>query len=626
MSLTPGSFDERLAAAMRLAQAGRMHDAAAALRAISIEALPGASPMQQLDARLRLGSAHAAVGSWDEAGVAFAAVLAAQPGALSARQALVRCHLHAGAADEALEAAVHPSLLDATKALADVLADFAAAHAFPQHVELLRARAMRHPQDYQAALALAAALHQLGRPSEALPWCVRAHALRPHERHPVEIQAAALVDRGDVEAGLALYSELLASADEGETAARHLVLMHYDPAQDNRSLFDALQAFARRHLHTFGPPFVPPRDTGARRKLRVGWLSPRFNEGPVATFLTGLLAAFDRERHRHCLIALQPASDAATARLQSSADEWFDLFGLDDMTLLQRLRALELDVLIDLAGHSTANRLAVIAQRVAPMQVSWLDWFDTTAAPAIDAWISDAWLTPDGSTQRYSEQLLRLPSGRFCYTPPADAPPATYAGDGAIAFASFNRLSKLNADVLAAWAEILRRVPESYLHLGARLLAEPATRLHVLERFAAHGITADRLVMHGQRPYADLLAAYRGVDIALDPFPFSGCTTTCDALFMGSAVVTLPGETFVSRQSASLLWRLGRGEWVARDPADYIERAVEAAADVSSSRARRESQREAVRERLCDAASQARDFADALRGSREGIRSDDTAR
>jgi hypothetical protein len=219
--------------------------------------------------------------------------------------------------------------------------------------------------------------------------------LQPREPQPIEIRAAAMIDRGEVEAGLALYRELLTQSDDRETAARHLVLMHYDPAQTNASLFTALRAFAERHLQPSGPPFSARRDANPKRALRIGWLSPRFTEGPVPAFLTGLLRAFDRSRHKHLLIALQASGDAATTRIRELADEWFDLSGLDEAALLQRLRALELDVLIDLAGHSTANRLAVVAQRVAPVQVSWLDWFDTTAAPSMDAWISDRWLTPD---------------------------------------------------------------------------------------------------------------------------------------------------------------------------------------------------------------------------------------
>ena len=567
----PASFEDRAAAALRLAQSNP-HDAIPVLRALVTEA-----PAHRL-----------------------------------LRRVLAHCHLRAGDADAALEVACHSSLLDATQELADVLSDFATANALPQRAELLRGRAERHPDDYQAALALAAALHGLGRPSEALLWCDRARTLRPLEREPIEIRAAALIDRGDAEQGLALYRELLARADDADTAARYLVLMHYDPAQDNRSLFDALRSYAERHVRSFAPPFVSSRDDDPRRTLRVGWLSPRFNAGPVASFLSGLLAAFDRTRHRHLLIALQPGRDAATTRLQSLADEWFDLSGLDDHALLRRLRALELDVVIDLAGHSTANRLAVVAQRIAPVQVCWLDWFDTTAVPAMDAWISDPWLTPEDSTQRYTERVLRLASGRFSYTPPDDPPPAAHAGDDTIVFASFNRLAKLNADVVAAWSEILKRTPESRLHLGARLLDEPGTNAHTIERFAAHGIGADRIVLNGQRSYSDLLASYRDVDIALDPFPFSGCTTTCDALFMGCAVIALAGETFVSRQSASLLWRLGRDEWVARNRDDYIERAVAAAQTVRVLRAGREALRETVRERLCDAASHAREFAEAL--------------
>ena len=572
MSTTPLPFEQRVAAALRLVQSAHPEQAIPALNSLAAEA----------------------------------------PEHVLVRHGLARCHLQLGDADSALRVALHPSLIDATVVLGGVLAEFATAGALQQHVELLRARAERHPEDYQAALTLAAALHGLGRPSEALPWAARAHALRPLEREPIEIRAAALIDRGDVEEGLALYRDLLAHSDDAETAARYLVLMHYDPAQDNARLFDALRVFTERHLRTSGPAFISSRDDDPQRTLRIGWLSPRFGIGPVASFLTGLLAAFDRNRHRHLLIALQPVRDAATLRLQALAHESFDLSGLDDRALLQRLRALELDAVIDLAGHSTANRLAVVAQRVAPVQVSWLDWFDTTAVPAMDAWISDAWLTPEESTQRYTERVLRLASGRFCYTPPHDAPPVAHAGGDAIVFASFNRLAKLNAEVVAAWSAILKRVPGSCLHLGARLLDDPATRAHTLERFAAHGV-ANRLVLHGQRTYAALLAAYRGIDIALDPFPFSGCATTCDALFMGCAVVTLPGETFVSRQSASLLWRLGQAEWVARDREDYVERVVKAAEQVVTLRAGREALREAVRARLGDAASQAREFAAVLR-------------
>jgi len=167
--------------------------------------------------------------------------------------------------------------------------------------------------------------------------------------------------------------------------------------------------------------------------------------------------------------------------------------------------------------------------------------------------------------------------------------------------------------VLDAWARILQRVPEAQLELGAHLLADAAARARTLERFAQRGIGSERLRLHATRSYADLLSAYRHVDIALDPFPFSGCTTSCDALWMGVPVVALQGETFVARQSAGLLARLGRAEWIARDTDAYIELAVRAAGNVEALRAGRDGLREQTRARLCDAQAQARDFAALLR-------------
>jgi protein O-GlcNAc transferase len=277
------------------------------------------------------------------------------------------------------------------------------------------------------------------------------------------------------------------------------------------------------------------------------------------------------------------------------------------------LRGLDLDIAIDLAGHSTSNRLAVLARRVAPLQVCWLDWFDTTAVPAMDAWISDPWLTPADSTQRYSEHLVHLPSGRFCYTPISGvAPSCAREGDGPVVFGSFNRLAKLNDTVVATWARLLNRVPSSRLILRARLLDDAGTRMRIGERFAVHGIGIERLDLAGEAPYRDLLDAYRGVDITLDPFPFSGCATTCDALWMGCPTITLPGETFVSRQSASLAWRLGHDEWAAVDRDDYVERASALAGCVGSLRQGRSALRQRVQERLCNATKHASEFADLL--------------
>lgn len=561
-------------------------------------------------ARLHHANALLAHARAKEAAAEFSAVLDARPEWLIARHGLVRSLLSTGNFEGAFVAASNVQLFDARDAFAAVLSDLATTGASTQHADLLRAYVQRHPQDIEALLALAAAAHALGRPCEALRWSERVLAMQPQARSAREISAASLIDRGDVEAGLTIYHDLLHAGD-AETAARYLVLMHYDPAQSNEGLFAAHHAFAQSHLMTRGSAFAPrPRLPSA--KLRIGWLSPRFAGGPVTTFLAGLLRHLDRSRHHHLLIDLQPTGDASSQRLHALADEVIDAGRLDDAMLLKKLRYLDLDIVIDLAGHSTSNRLAVLAERVAPVQVCWLDWFDTTATPAMDAWISDAWLTPPDSSQIYSEQLIRLASGRLCYTPVIDAPQPARADGGAVVFGSFNRLAKFNDGVVDTWAEILRRVPDAQLELRARLLGDPETLAHIGARFAARGIGIERLRLCGELPYLDLLAAYQHIDIALDPFPFSGCTTTCDALWMGCPTITLPGTTFVSRQSASLLWRLGADEWVARDLEDYVERAVTAAANIESLRRERSVLRERVVVRLCNSKEQAVEFAHTL--------------
>jgi len=587
---------------------------AAGQPALAIDAANAALAIdaEHAGARFHLGLALLGCARHDEAAAILAALIDAAPDWPAARHACAHAYLSLGERAAALACANHAVVIDNRTVLQAVLADFAAAGAIAQRIELLRAALARHPGDFACTVALASDLHLRCRPSEALHWAERALAQRPHARMPREIRATALVDRGEVEAGLAAYSQLLRDGN-AETQARHLVLMHYDPAQDNATLFQAHHDFAQRHLRSFGPGFAA-RARDPEKILRVGWLSPRLDGGPVASFLGGLLARYDRSRHRHLLIALQPAREASGRDLQALADEAVDASGLDDARLLRRLRELDLDVLVDLAGHATANRIGVVAQRVAPLQVCWLDWFDTTAVPAMDAWFSDAWLTPPDSSQRYSERLVRLDAGRFCYTPPRGSPPAERDGGGEVVFGSFNRLAKLNDAVLDAWAEILRRLPGARLELRAHHLGEAATRDHLVERFHMRGIDAARLRIHGHAPYAELLEAYRRVDVALDPFPFSGCTTTCDALWMGCPTITLPGDTFVSRQSASLLWRLGRDEWIARDRADYVERAVDAARSVDALRAGRADLRAQTLRALCDADRHAADFAARLRG------------
>jgi protein O-GlcNAc transferase len=563
---------------------------------------------------LSLGLALDAQGKADQTIAALRTALDLRPDQPLARRVLVRWLLRNGDSEFALQVARHGSVLAEEPCAQEIVGDFCAAHATRQTIVLLEKLLLLHPQNYTFIICMARSLHQMGRSSTALRWSEQARQLRPLDIEPAEMQAVTLIDRGEVEQGLEIYRELLARPDASEeSASRHLILMHYDPAENNDTLFRAHSEWARTYVRGDAAPWRARHAREPDKRLRIGWISPRFGAGPVASFLTGLLGAFERRDFDHCLISLRRNDDESSTRWRELADEWQPLHDLDDTALLQRLRACDLDIAIDLAGHSFGNRLRVIAQRVAPIQLCWLDYFDTTAVDTMDGWISDRWLTPEDSSQGYTERLLRLASGRFCYTPPPQAPQPERIGAGPPTFASFNRLAKLNDRVLAAWSRILLQVPGSTLQLGANLLDDDIARTVTLQRFARHGVAAERLQLHPKRSYAELLEAYRHVDFALDPFPFSGCTTTCDALWMGVPVIARRGSTFVASQSASLLQRMGRDDWVADDDDSYVERVVTAVTHLDAVRAGRRELRESTRKYLCDAPAQALDFASLLR-------------
>ncbi|GAP64737.1 TPR repeat-containing protein [Mizugakiibacter sediminis] len=604
-SLAPADPRAPQLRAHMLLTAGRHADSEAAARRALV--LAPHHPHAQFD----LACALQAQQRWEEAGAAAEALLAQTPMHAEARRLLARSRLMGDRADAALAAALHPSVLETPALALAVAADFAARGAREPRLALLRALAGRHPRNYAVVLSLADALHAAGYAAEALACSERAEALQPQAAKPRQMRAISLIDRGEPEAGLALYRSLV---EQGTLDAideqRYLIVAHYDPTPEPEAMYAAHLAWAERHVKPFGPPFVaaPPRG-----RLRIGWLSPRFNEGPVARFFTGLLRAFDRERHAHVLIELEAHRDACTEALEALADEVLAVHALDDAALLARLREARLDVLVDLAGHAPFSRPQVLAQRVAPLQLCWLDYFDTTGLPNIDGWIGDRWLVPPDSPQRFRERLLHLPGGRFCYTPPAFTPEARREGGGPPVFASFNRIAKLHDGVLDAWARILAALPQARLLIGAAALQDAAARDYLLGRFARRGVDASRLELRGRQSYAELLAAYRLADVALDPFPFSGCTTSCDALWMGLPVVTLPGWSAVSRQTASLAWRLGRPQWVARDADDYVARAVALGSEVETLRAQRTALRREVERRLCDAPAHAAEFAALLR-------------
>ncbi len=231
----------------------------------------------------------------------------------------------------------------------------------------------------------------------------------------------------------------------------------------------------------------------------------------------------------------------------------------------------------------------------------------------MDHLISDPWLSPPGAEKDYTEKLIRLPHGRLAYNPPPAPDPLIDAPDRR-RLVSLNRFSKVNAHVIEVWSAILEKLPEWTLLLKARGFDDDLAA-HFRSKFARHGIDPARIEMQGEGTYAEAMATYDRAGVALDPFPFSGCSTTCDALWMGVPVVTWPRETMASRQTAAWLAMAGKSEWIANDAPSYIDIAVKLANDESTRRDWRLNARDILHPAICDAERLARELADALRSA-----------
>ncbi len=388
-----------------------------------------------------------------------------------------------------------------------------------------------------------------------------------------------LLETGRLEAAAECFRQALRRRlDYAEVQSNLLYCLNYDPGVDDTALKAAHCAWDAACGPRGGTPRPHANPRQPDRRLRLGYVSPNFNQHPVGWFLVDILHRHDHQRFEVVCYDDGAPRDDVNTKLRAAADHWRETRADRCETLAERIRQDGIDILVDLAGHTAGNRLRVFAAKPAPLQVSWLGWFHTTGLAAMDAAIMDPHTVPAGEERWFSEQVIRLPHTRFAYCPPANAPPVApppARRRGHVTFGSFNNLAKVNARVVALWAAVLRAVPDSRLLLKWKTLADEGIRRDITAAFAAHGIDAGRLEMRPKTPFLDMLAEYGDMDIALDPFPFTGGLTSCEALWMGVPVLTLPGRRPVSRQSHAFLANLGlAGAFSATSPDDYVAKAA----------------------------------------------------
>ena len=429
--------------------------------------------------------------------------------------------------------------------------------------------------------ALAGLLTRDGRVDEALAWATQAVALDPDPYALVQLGSTLMQSRRLEEALDHCQRAVDLSGGRAELYPTLLLgrtYWHEEP----EPIFEAHQAFGRQLQRAQARPARAPLATGER--LRVGYVSGDFVRHSVSYFIGPLLEHHDRNRFDVTCYHNLAWGDAVTERIKSYGHRWVECEGMTDEQLRRRVVADGIHVLVDLSGHTTNSRIFMFGLGAAPVQVGYLGYPTISGVPAIDFRITDAVIDPGDMPPLESEKPLPLPRSMFCYRPdeaPAIAPPPLARGQ--VTFGSFNNIAKVTDHTLDLWAQVMNAVPGSRLLLKSSAMAQACNRRDIEAFMGQRGIAAERLDLRdwiaGKASHLEL---YNEVDIALDPYPYNGATTTCEALWMGVPVVSRRGRTHTSRMGASILGAIGRANWVAESDETYIATAVRLANDMDA--------------------------------------------
>jgi protein O-GlcNAc transferase len=519
--------------------------------------------------------------------------------------------------------AINPNF---TEAMANQGAALAEKGQTAQGVACLRKAISINPQFASAHYNLAKALQEQNQFDEAIQHCRLFLELRPDYADAHNLLGSLLGTTGRMAEVIESQRRAIAIRPDHAASASNLLLsLHYLDNPDPAALFQAHLDWGARYGNRFAATnAIHPNDRNPDRKLRIGYISPNFQQHSVAYFLESVLAAHDRSAVEVFCYADPIRPDAVSKRFQVLADHWREITGQSDAAVAGQIRSDAIDILVDLAGHTADNRMIVFAMKPAPLQFTWLGYPDTTGLSTMDYRITDSVADPIGQADSlHREKLLRFQGGAWAYSPPPDAPPVApppVVANGFITFGSFNNLPKVTPRVLETWSRILTRVPNSRLFIKSLGLSAVSARDYCLGHLTSHGIDPARIELLGWLPSTGShLELYNRLDIALDTFPYNGTTTTCEALWMGVPVITFPGQIHTARVGTSLLTHAGLQEMIATDVEGYIRLAV----DLAEDRARLSSSRSAMRPKLaaspiCDGRRIARQLEEAYRTAWRG--------
>ncbi|MFM0308348.1 tetratricopeptide repeat protein [Paraburkholderia sp. RL17-383-BIF-A] len=445
------------------------------------------------------------------------------------------------------------------------------------------------------------------------------------EKHPDHAQAYnnlanVLLESDEIDAAIEAYRNAITLApDLPEPRSNLLFALNYADSTSPQAYLAEAMAYGELVARLAEPwsSWLVDESAGNQRPLRIGIVSGDLKMHPVGYFLENVVRHADPQRiELIAYVTRNMLEDELTQRIKPLFSAWHSIASVADRDAASRIRDDRIDVLVDASGHTRYNRLPLFAWKPAPVQVSWAGYFASTGVRAINYVLGDDIVLPEEEAAHFVEGAWRLPDSYLCFTPPADdiAPGPPPSADGqAVTFGYFGKLTKIIDHVIAVWSEVLRALPSARLLLKSAQLDVESVRARIAERFRAHGIGRDRLVLEGRSARAAYLATYQRVDVMLSPFPYPGGTTTAESVWMGVPVVCRRGDRFLSRIGESILGPLDLLEWVADDDASYVTKAVALATDT----ARLVALRAGLRDRLlasplCDARQFARNLEDAF--------------
>jgi predicted O-linked N-acetylglucosamine transferase (SPINDLY family) len=432
---------------------------------------------------------------------------------------------------------------------------------------------------------MAALLRLVGRTGDAVRHLERALAIHPEFAPALATMSVILIGAADAELGLTYAQRAASLAPSHPGVAENLLMAAlYAPHLPPQGVAALHMAWGQVLAPLAAAPRQFPNARDPDKKLRVGYVSPDLRDHAVGQAIAPVFAGHDRDRFHIILYGEVSRPDHLTDAFMRCADAWRSTVGVSDEDAVSLIKADGIDILVDLAGHTDGNRLGIFARRAAPIQVTWHGYPATTGLKSIDYRMVDEITDPPGDGDELaSEKLVRLADGFIGARPrialPQILPPPVFARNR-VTFGCFNNFQKINRSVISVWARLLRATPGSQLLLKSSRIVDDWTFRRYAAIFRSEGIDADRLIFlpWSQTP-TEHLSSYAEIDIALDPFPYNGTSTTMEALMMGVPVVTLLGASHVSRVGASILTHIGRPEWVARTTDSYVAIAAELAQD-----------------------------------------------